>query len=149
MYQKLSYFTIGILCVYQYYDECYPNIPSRPTLFLTESDVRSAIVLIRYYLHEYYRLSSENFGTDINNIALELFEELNNNPDKWQTNTLGIVSQSAVTRNIDQLKSSKGKLRRDAFKLLVEHRYLIFDDWQDGMSRKRQQWIINPTIKKQ
>ncbi len=137
----------AILSIYRQYDECYPDYPKCDQLNLTENDVHAGINLMRYYLHEYQRLSSENFGIDINVLALDLFAEINNFPEKWQTNEKGAVSKTAITRNIEQLKSAKGKLRKQALQLLIEHRYLIFDNWQDGMSRKRERWLINPTIK--
>lgn len=112
-------------------------------LIMTDKEAFAGVAMMRYYLHEYQRLSTGDFGVDVEETALELFDEMNNDPDKWQGKDKGYVSQTAYTRHIGRYQGKRGQLRADAFSMLIEHGYLIPTNWIDNTGRKLIHYKIN------
>lgn len=56
----------GLLALYRTYYDSEPMQTPKGDITMTEADALGGVTLMRYYLHEYNRLSTGDFGADIN-----------------------------------------------------------------------------------
>lgn len=137
------------LAIYEHLESDPMATISDLTMSLSQAN-RGIELVNQYYLPEYKRLTSANMGIDINREALDLFAEINAEPDKWQSKDKGYISQTIYTqrigKNVKRSASSNAKIRADAFRLLLEHSYLIPIHYQDSTGRRLTRYQINQAV---
>ncbi len=136
----------GLLSVYRSYFDCEPMETLKGDLIMTKEDALGGIILMRYYLHEYNRLSTGDFGVDTNKMALELFAEIKTNPNKWQTKQPGYISKTAYNQNIGRYRTEQGKQKAKAFRVLEDNNYIAKQTYKDDLNRVQYHWVINQSI---
>lgn len=100
----------GLVSVYHAFNRNLDQVGGN--IHMGKVEAMAGVSMMRYYLHEYNRLSSGNFGDDDDKTALNLFDEIKSNPDKWQTER-GFISQTTYTQRIGKnvKRNPKGKAK--------------------------------------